>query len=321
MTATVRTVLGDVDASTLGFVSSHDHVLIGDGLGARTNPDLLIDDVDAAVQELTLFKEAGGRTIVDAMPLDCGRDPVGLVEVSRRTGVHIVATTGFHTPMYYESRHWSTQLSAEAIAVLLVAEVEEGMDRFSYGGPHIDRLPARAGLVKVASERGRIASVTEKLLDAVAQCSLRTGSPILTHTEHGTMGLHQVQMLTDLGVRPDAILISHMDRNHDRGYHAELAATGAWLVYDGPSRAKYHTPGEVADLIAVACDAGAERRVLLGMDLALRSYRVSYGGSPGMGFLPKVFLDVLRERGFSQASVERFGCENPGRALSLRAVA
>lgn len=321
MSGVVRTVLGDVDAAELGFCSSHDHVLIGDGLGARTNPDLLIDDVDAAVQELSLFRDAGGRTMVDAMPLDCGRDPAGLVEVSRRTGVHIVATTGFHTPMYYESRHWSTQLTADTIAVLLVAEVEEGMDRFSYGGPQVDRLDARAGLVKVASERGRIAAVTEKLLDAAAQCSLRTGAPILTHTEHGTMGTHQVQLLTELGVAPDAILISHVDRNHDRGYHAELAASGAWLVYDGPSRAKYHTPQEVADLIAVACEAGAEERVLLGMDLALRSYRVSYGGSPGMSFLPDVFVTVLRERGFSPATIERFGCDNPSRALSLKEAA
>lgn len=321
MTGIVRTVLGDVDAGTLGFCSSHDHVLIGDGFGARTNPDLLIDDVEAAVQEVSLFRDAGGRTMVDAMPLDCGRDPAGLVEVSRRTGVHIVATTGFHTPMYYESRHWSTQLTADAIAVLLVAEVEEGMDRFSYSGPQVERLPARAGLVKVASERGRIGAVTARLLDAAAQCSLRTGSPILTHTEHGTMGMQQVQMLTELGVAPDAILVSHMDRNRDRGYHTELASTGAWLVYDGPSRTKYHTPQEVADLIAVAVDAGAERRVLLGMDLALRSYRVSYGGSPGMGFLPGAFLDVLRARGFSSATVERFGCENPGRALSLREAA
>jgi predicted metal-dependent phosphotriesterase family hydrolase len=317
----VRTVLGDVEAGTLGFCSSHDHVLIGDGLGARTNPDLLIDDVDAAVRELALFKDAGGGSMVDAMPLDCGRDPAGLVEVSRRSGVHIIATTGFHTPMYYESRHWSTQLTADAIAVLLVAEVEEGMDRFSYGGPTIDRLAARAGLVKVASERGRIAAVTQKLLEAAAQCSLRTGAPILTHTEHGTMGTQQVQILTELGVAPDAILVSHVDRNHDRGYHAELASTGAWLVYDGPSRTKYHTPQEVADLISVACEAGAENRVLLGMDLALRCYRVSYGGSPGMGFLPSVFLGVLRDHGFSPTTVERFGCTNPGRALSLREAA
>jgi 5-phospho-D-xylono-1,4-lactonase len=317
----VRTVLGDVDAATLGFCSAHDHVLIGDGIGARTNPDLLIDDVDAAVVEVEAFMAAGGRAMVDAMPLDCGRDPAGLVEVSRRTGAQIVATTGFHTPHYYEANHWSTQLPVGTIADLLVAEVTEGMDRFSHGGPVVSRLAARAGLVKVASERDRIAAVTDKLIDAAAQCHLRTGVAILTHMEHGTMGVEQVERLGRLGVAPDAILLSHVDRNHDEGYQKELAATGAYLVYDGPTRAKYHSPEFVAGLIAIAADAGAEERVLLGMDLALRSYRVGYGGAPGMGFLPGVFVGVLRAQGFTDDTIDRFTRFNPSTALSLRDVA
>jgi predicted metal-dependent phosphotriesterase family hydrolase len=319
--AVVRTVLGDVDPVELGFCSSHDHVLIGDGLGARGNPELLIDDVEEAVREVEAFRTAGGGTLVDAMPLDCGRDPGGLVEVSRRTGVHIVATTGFHTPIYYEARHWSTVLDPGDIAELLVAEVEVGMDRCSYGGPVVQRLAARAGLIKVASEHGRIGDVTLRLMEAVAAAHLRTGAPVLTHTEHGTMGLEQVERLVALGVATDAILISHCDRNHDVGYHAELAATGAYLVYDGPSRTKYHTPEQVADLIAIACEAGAEKQVLLGMDLALRSYRVSCGGGPGLGFLPSTFVGVLSQVGHSDATIERFGCHNPASALRLRDVA
>lgn len=302
----------------LGFCSAHDHVLIGDGLGARANPDLLIDDLDAAIAELRHFHAAGGRTIVDAMPLDCGRDPVGLIEASRRSGVNIIATTGFHTPAYYEQRHWSTSLTVDALTDLLVAEIVEGMDRYSYGGPVVQRLTARAGLIKVASEHERIAPVTEKLFEVAAGCHLRTGAAILTHAEHGTMALEQVARLTHYGAPVDAILISHVDRNHDAGYHRELASTGAYLVYDGPSRSKYHTPEEVAGLIAAACDAGGTDRILLGLDLALRSYRIGYGGSPGMGFLPSCFVKVLRSQGFSEAAVHRFGHDNPAAALSLR---
>jgi phosphotriesterase-related protein len=316
----VRTVLGDIDASTLGFCSAHDHVLIGDGLGARANPDLLVDDLDAALVDLAAFADAGGAAMVDAMPLDCGRDPVGLVAASHRSGVHIVATTGFHTPHYYEANHWSTTASVDRIADLLVAEVSEGMDRYSYSGPVVDRIEARAGLVKIASEHGRIAAVTEKLLEAAAQCHHRSGAAILTHMEHGTMGLEQVERLGRYGVDPNAILLSHCDRNHDAVYHADLAATGAYLVYDGPTRTKYHTPEFVAGLMAAACAAGAEQRILVGMDLALRSYRIGYGGAPGMAFLPGCFVDVLRGRGFSDAAVTAFTVANPASALALRTV-
>ena len=317
----VRTVLGDIDASTLGFCSAHDHVLIGDGLGARANPELLVDDLDAALVDLAAFAAAGGAAMVDAMPLDCGRDPLGLVEASHRSGVHIIATTGFHTPHYYEADHWSTTVKVDAIADLLVAEVTAGMDRYSYGGPIVERIEARAGLVKVASELGRIAAVTDKLLEAAADCHHRTGVAILTHMEHGTMGLEQVERLGRYGVAPDAILLSHCDRNHDTGYHADLAATGAFLVYDGPTRTKYHTPEFVAGLMAAACAAGAHRRILVGMDLAPRSYRVGYGGAPGMGFLPGRFAGVMRSSGFDDAAVTAFTVTNPASALALRTVA
>lgn len=313
----IRTVLGDVAPSGLGFCDAHDHLLIRGGVGVLRNPDLAIDDVEAAVEEVTHYARLGGGAIVDAMPVDCGRDPAGLVEVSRRTGVHVVATTGFHTPYYYGDDHWSYVYDEDTITELLVAEVTDGLDAGSYGGPVVNRLPARAGVVKVATELDRISPVTEKLMAAAARCHQETGAPILTHTERGTMALAQISALADLGVEPSHVLVSHVDRNHDRGLHAELATTRAYLVYDGPSRAKYHTPDQVAELIGVAVDHGAGDRVLLGLDLALRSYRSGYGGSPGLGYLQETFLPVLARHGFDEAAIHAFGVANPARALAL----
>lgn len=314
----IRTVLGDVPPADTGFCSAHDHVLIAHGIGTVRTPDLLIDGLDEAIAEVDGFRRAGGGLLVDAMPVDCGRDPAGLVSVSRQTGVHIVATTGFHKPEYYEDRHWSRSLPVEAIADLLVAEIDCGMDRWSYGSPVVERLDARAGLVKVATDADGLTVLARSRFEVAAAVHLRTGVPVLTHTEHGHLALEQLEALMALGVPADAVLISHVDRNHDPGFHRELGAAGCYLVYDGPSRTKYHEPEQVADLIREAATAGADERVLLGMDLALRQYRASYGGSPGLAWLPSTFVDVLRRRGFSAREVERFGTTNPARALSMR---
>lgn len=316
----IRTVLGDIEPADAGFCSAHDHVLIAEGVGTLRNPDLRIDGVDEAVEEVGAFQRAGGGTIVDAMPVDSGRDPAGLVEVSRRTGVHVVATTGFHKPEYYEDRHWSRAVAADALADLLAAEVTDGMDRWSYGGPVVERLAARAGLVKVATDGDGLTPLAERRMDVAAEVHLRTGAPVLTHTEHGALAVEQMAALTARGVRPDAVLVSHVDRNHDAGFHAELSATGCYLVYDGPSRAKYHQPEQVAELIGAAVEAGAGDRVVLGMDLALRSYRTSYGGGPGLAWLPGQFIPLLRRCGFDDDDVRRFGWTNPARALSLRSL-
>jgi phosphotriesterase-related protein len=132
------------------------------------------------------------------------------------------------------------------------------------------------------------------------------------------MALEQIAVLDDLGVPPSAVLVSHVDRNHDRSLHAALATSGAYLIYDGPSRTKYHTPDEVAGLMRTAVDHGAKDRILLGLDLALRSYRTGYGGRPGLGFLHDTFLPVLRRHGFDARQLHAFGNANPARALSLR---
>lgn len=316
----IRTVLGDIAPADLGFCNAHDHVLIRGGVGVLKNPGLDISDREVAERELTDYRDGGGGAIVDCMPLDCGRDAIGLVEVSRRAAVHIVAVTGFHTPHYYVDHHWSYELDDEAIAELLVAEVVDGMDRWGHGGPYVDRLAARAGAVKIATELDTIAPITDKIMRAAASCHLRTGAPILTHTERGTMALAQIERLVDLGVDASAILVSHVDRNVDPLLHDELARSGAYMIYDGPSRTRYHSVEEVADLIAVAAEAGATARILLGLDLALREYRSGYGGMPGFGFLLDVFVPLLRKRGFDESAIDAFGRRNPARAFDLRRV-
>lgn len=314
----IRTVLGDIPAPQLGRTHAHDHVLIADSLGTRGDPDLTIDDVERAVAEVRDFQRAGGGALVDAMPLDSGRDPAGLVAVSRRTGVHIVATTGFHTPRYYEQSHWSGTLPQEKVVELLCAEVQLGMDARSYSGPVVERLSARAGLVKAATGPDGLDPRSRRCFALAAECHRRTGAPVLTHTEHGLLGLEQVALLVDLGVPADAVLVSHVDRNHDPAYHTDLSQTGAYLVYDGVSRTKYHAPDVPVKLIAAACSAGAAQRVLLGLDLARRSYRSSYGGRPGLAYLLTDFVPILLAHGFAATDIEDFLRVNPAAALSMR---
>ena len=60
------------------------------------------------------------------------------------------------------------------------------------------------------------------MFEAAAETHRRTGAPILTHCEHGTGALEQVRFLGDHGVSPGHIVLSHVDKVVDRGYHREL---------------------------------------------------------------------------------------------------
>src|SRR5712691_12512297 len=90
----VETVLGPIDDAALGNVLSHEHVF--SGLDRRIYP-WRYDDAAArrrAVAELTEAKRGGVDTVIDLTTPDLGRDVTTLAELSRASGMNVVAATG-----------------------------------------------------------------------------------------------------------------------------------------------------------------------------------------------------------------------------------
>ena len=107
--AFARTVLGDIAPEELGVVYAHEHLVIHGGRPVQLFPDFQLADVDKAVAELAPAQALGLRTVVDAMPADCGRDVLMLAEIARRSGVHVIAPSGLHHERYYHDRHWTRE--------------------------------------------------------------------------------------------------------------------------------------------------------------------------------------------------------------------
>lgn len=313
----IRTVLGDIEPAAAGVTLVHEHLLMTGGWPVRMEPDFRLDSVDKAIEETSRFSQAGGRTVVEMTPLGFGRSPQGLAEISRRASVNVVACTGFHKLGYYADTHWMHHYSAEQIADLLVDEIEEGMDLGGLDGPIIARSAARAGVVKIATEYHRAGATVEKLAEAVGIAHQRTGVPASTHTEKGTMAHAQLDMLERSGMAANAVILGHIDHNPDAGLLAELAARGAYLAFDMPGRIKYAPDSQSIDLLTALADAGHVNRLLLGSDLARRSYWPSFGGGPGLSYLLTTFVPRLRAEGKDDIADAAL-VTNPRQALSLR---
>jgi phosphotriesterase-related protein len=319
-------VRGDILPEEVGFAHCHEHTFILPGPSCRVNADLLLDDLEKTTAELCEFFAAGGRTVVDAQPIGPERSPELQRAASERSGVHIVATTGFHRSLYYEADHFRFRETPEQLAARMIAEITEGMAEYDGPGGGTPRVfdgrgrntQIRAGLLKFASEYHLIDAQARKVAEAVAMAHRQTGAPILTHTEFGTCGLEQVKLFGKLGVQPSALLISHLDRNPDLAVHQEIADTGAYLVYDGISRIKYHPDSTIVQLICRLAEAGLVSRILLGMDMGPRSMWRAYGGGPGMTYLGNVFLLSLRKAGLGSEQIAMFTEYNPASALSFR---
>jgi 5-phospho-D-xylono-1,4-lactonase len=313
----VRTVLGDVPASELGVCYAHEHIFIGRSFTTFVTPDFQIDDVGVATAELSDFHAAGGRAMVDSMPCDCGRNVASLAEISHASGVHIVAPTGLHLEKYYPPGHWSERLTAKQIAALFVAEIELGADANDYGGPQMERLPNRCGVIKVASSLGGLTDRERKIFEAAAIAHLQTGAPILTHTEQGTAALEQVEFFARHGVASSSLVLSHTDRKPDLSYHLEVLSTGVFLEYDSAFRWPQNESNPTLSLVVSLFAHGKGRQIMLGMDAARRSYWTHHGGHPGLSWLLTSFRKILLTGGLQPADLETIFIENPARAYGF----
>jgi len=308
----VRTVLGDVGSDRLGTCWAHEHLIIDGGVPKLVNPGISLPRVEDAVAELAPCVAAGLRAVVDAMPADAGRNVAKLAEVSRRAGVHVVAATGLHHARFYGERHWGELLAPEDLAELFVADITEGIDAHDCNGPVVRRTPHRAGVVKAAGSEGGPSPRDRRVFEAAALATARTGTALLTHCEGGTGGPAQLELLDRLGVPLDRVLLSHTDKVADRGYHRELLATGAYLVYDQGLR----TPETTARLVGWAVEDGHQDRLLLGTDGARRSLWSVLGGAPGLAALAGLGRRLAARLG--QAVMDRILVANPAAALELR---
>ena len=185
----VNTVLGPIDSADLGFTLSHEHITLGAAGTAAAYPGFQDRQAiaDAASAALAEAYAGGVRTIIDVTTLDLGRDVAMMQEVSHRSGVHAIPCTGNHlaVPRIF----WGAPV--DRVAALFIKEIEEG----------IEDTGVKAGIIKVASDRGGVTENEEIVLRAAARASNATGTRISTHTwSPDRVGEQQVRILKEEGV-------------------------------------------------------------------------------------------------------------------------
>ncbi len=342
----IRTVLGDIDPDLAGITLTHEHI-------RYAYPGCEFDhrnvwDFDAVAGEVAAVVAAGRvdngiGTIVDLTPAEIGRHPELLAEVSRRSGTHIVATTGF----FPESTgmgilfHWRRQ-SVEYVTEMLVRDLTEGM---VYDG----RLtPYRAGILKVATgglgkdqptpmgDDGRHIGRHERaIIEAVARAQVATGCAINTHTQPldyaiCNPGIELLDLLEAAGADPSRVVIGHAFVHPHVDQLRAICARGAMLQIDHIGIPWQNESAEQLDeLIAQAVLALADDGYL---DRLVFSYDRFFAHARGpvteaepeqlnelvpIGYLFDTFARRLEGKGFGAAELRRVLVDNPRRLLAF----
>ncbi|MGH3323385.1 MAG: phosphotriesterase family protein, partial [Streptomyces sp.] len=248
--------------------------------------------------------EYGLSLVIELTCRGMGRDARALAEVSDRSGVAVVAATGW----YYEPFHPRevNGTSVEELARLLTLEIENGLDSTAV-------LP---GVIGEVGSHGDLPSEPEaRTLTAAAHAASATGLSLATHAQLGRGGLRQLELLTRAGLAPHRVSIGHQDLLDAPAVHRELAAAGAYVAFDTVGKENYQSDEVRLRLLCALLEAGHADRVLLSCDVSRHGYLLAEGGK-GYGHLFRSFLPRVRAAGADEDLVDLLTRRNPLRFLA-----
>lgn len=308
----IHSVLGPLDTADLGFTLMHEHVLVAPPAMLKDYPELLgPHPLERAVEALIAAKAGGVQTIVDLTTLDLGRDVEFVAEVSLKSGVNIIAATGW----WLDYPRWFEGVSADQLADLFVREIEKGI-----AGTDI-----KAGLLKSASDLGGVTSGAETVLRAVARAHHRTGVPIALHSyAPGRVALEQLAIMKQERVPMSRIKIDHCNDTTDVEYLLKLLDKGCYLGLDRyPGRLV--SPTARTRTLKALIDAGHADRLCPSHDhsvlwveaehpLISREDRLK-ANPYGYLYMKKAVFPQLLEMGVSQKAIDRLCVVGPRKFL------
>ena len=312
---TIQSVLGNILIEKLGITLSHEHLIINTCNWWQEPPDsrwdkyidgdidmegldlihrgptfsrsnLVLEDKEQAIKELSYFKSVGGVSLVDLTPIGVGRDPIILKKISEATGINIICGTAY----YVQASHPNevAMKSVEELSGKMISEIETG----------IQGTGVRAA---VLGENGvspaGIQPDEEKVLRAAAKAHKETMAPIAVHTVPPTpekIPTKVLDLLEGLNVDPRHVALCHLDWWNDTNYLAELAERGAfvsldcfgsefpWCMYSPPGGNKYKTivptDYERALIVKELLKLGLGDRILMSHDIGTKRMIKRYGG-------------------------------------------
>lgn len=298
----INTVLGTIKCNEIGKTLCHEHVII-DLTKVRGDVDSALIEVDTMVDELSLAKESGIDTLIEVTNIGMGRDVKKLKEISEKTGVNIIASTGFYTIPYYPEYIWSK--SPIELANIMIKEIITGIE-----GTNI-----KAGVIgEIGTSLNEVNEISLKVFEAAYIAHKATGVPIFTHCEIGTMGYEQAKYFKDKGMNMDKLLIGHMDLVRDINTLVKILNTGANIAFDTIGKESYVSNKDKAMLLAELIKLGYEDKILLSQDVTRVSY-LKCSGSFGYTEVCEKFIPILKSYNISDEIIIKLIQENPKRVL------
>jgi len=340
----VQTVLGLIDANELGLTLSHEHIFLDirflfvepDRVELKkliqekvrlenlwfarhymfSNKDnMVLEDEAVSVYEVKNFKEVGGNTIVEVTPNHIGRNPKGLLKVSKASGVNIIMGTAYYIAASFTNDMDMDKKTEEEITKEFIRDIRVG----------VDNTGIKAGVIGEIGCSWPMDENEKKVLRAAAIAQQETGAAITIHPgAHKEAPFEHIRILKKAGANINRVIMGHMNRPFPSDAtedHVKLAETGCYIGFDQFGR----EGGQPASIICKEdrvtdqtriyqikelIKKGFINQILVSHDVGFKHMQQTYGGS-GFRYIPTILVAEMAKKGIEESQINTILVENP----------
>jgi len=297
----ILTVKGIMSPDGMGITLPHEHLIC-----RHQGPDVDMDNVDIAVQEIQHFLDEGGKTLVEQSNERIGRDPAALKIISEATGLNVIMGCG-----YYKEA-WVLQESLKKSADEIAAEIEKDI----FTGVKIGEETIHAGHI---GEIGTSKNITEFEINSIrgaARAQKSTGAALSIHFDLDNLeNEHEfvLKLLDDEGVDLRRVVINHVIPKIDNiDRIIRLSKRGVKITFD-------HFGIDIDDRMRKLIDTPTEEQLVTVKELLRRGlidhlmlsqdlcFKACYKLNGGFGYtnLLKNIIPFLRKLHVNEYDIER----------------
>lgn len=316
----VNTVSGPIPAEKLGYTLVHEHLVQGyPGYQADTiwavPPEKIIE------KDLVMMKAAqavGVKTILDATPADGGRRPDILAEVSKRSGMNVIMSTGLYAEEGGGPNYWIKYVGgylgrdiAKDMAELFISEITKG----------IGDTGIKAGAIKAGVDGERMTDYEKAVHTAAVAAQKATGVPIYTHSNRCGDVLEEADFLLSVGGNPKRISIGHVsDNGCTMDILTSIAKKGFYIGFDRIGIEFMGSIDSQAKSVAELIKLGYGRQILLSHDFIayfqgrqapLSPKHAELTKNHSVDTISKRFIPALKAQGVTDEQIQMLIVENP----------
>lgn len=194
-----------LEMRNLGFVRQYPY-------GSKYN--INYEDIDthrAVLEDVKTYKKCGGGSIVENTTCGINRDLKLMYQVSKETGVHVIAGTGHYLGMTQTPE--TLKLSVEQMVEIYKREVQEGID--------VEISPSETVNIKcgIIGEIGSVFPITEFekksiIAAAEAQTELKCGVTFHPGRDSPDSPFEVMRIFLEAGGNASKCVMSHLDREY-----------------------------------------------------------------------------------------------------------